>query len=379
MKVLHVITGLSTGGAETVLARLLEHLADRAIGHNVICLGPDGPVGDKLRTLNINVMVLGGRGRVAGPRLMHQTRAIARKLMPEVILGWMYDANLAAWWAARDCGASLVWNIRYSIAELDREPIGLRLVIRANGWFSRSPKVIVFNSRTSANQHAALGFPADAMRVIPNGFDTDTFIPSAANRRRIRSELNVPDDAFLIGKIARFHPMKDHSGFLFAARLVAEQIPEVHFLLAGSGVDHMNESLLRTVEEYGIRDRVRLLGERHDVPALNAALDTAVSASAWGEGFPNVIGEALSCGIPVVATDVGDSRLIVGDAGYVVPPGDPEALAERLVTLYHAGGDRRRSLGELGREHVKRHYSIEKMVEQYAAVWRGTALCEKLE
>jgi glycosyltransferase involved in cell wall biosynthesis len=253
------------------------------------------------------------------------------------------------------------------------------MVIRANAWFSRSPKVIIFNSRTSADQHAALGFAADSMRVIPNGFDTNSFIPNAADRRRIRTELRIPDSSFLIGKIARFHPMKDHSGFLLAARLVAQQIPEAHFLLAGPGVDNKNDSLLRTIDEYGIRNRVHLLGERDDVPALNAALDTAVSGSAWGEGFSNVIGEALSCGIPVVATDVGDSKLIVGEAGYVVPPSNPEALAECLVTLYHAGGDRRRYLGELGREHVKKHYSIEKMVEQYRAVWKGTALCEKLE
>ena len=379
MKVLHVITGLRTGGAETVLARLLKHLGKHAEGHSVVCLGPNGPIGDELRKLNVNVMVLDGRGRLAAPKLMHRTRAIAREIMPEVVLGWMYDGNLAGWWAARGCkAASLVWNIRHSVADLDREPRGARMAIRANGWLSRSPRLVIFNSRTSAGQHAAMGFPTDTMKVIPNGFDTRLFIPNSVDRRRIRAELHIPDNAFLIGKIARFHPMKDHLGFFLAARHVAEQIPEAHFLLAGFGVDGTNNSLLRTIDEYGIRSRVHLLGERDDMPSVNAALDAAVSASAWGEGFSNAIGEAMSCGVPVVATDVGDSRLIVGSAGHVVPPGNPKALARSLVTLYQLGDDQRRSLGELAREHIQKRYSIDKMVERFLEVLEDTAKQENV-
>lgn len=355
-----------------MLARLLEHLPEEATGHSVVCLGPDGPVGDRLRKLKVRVHVLDGRGRFAGPKLMHRTRTIARRLMPEVVLGWMYDGNLAAWWAARGCSARLIWNIRHSIADFHRERRGVRMTVRANAWLSRSPEIIIFNSHAAAAQHAMLGFSADAMTVIPNGFDTNSFTPSPDERRRVRTELRIPDNAFVVGKIARYHPMKDHAGFLNAARRVSEQVPEAHFLLAGRGVDEKNERLKSAIEELDIGSQVHLLGERADVRALNAALDAAVSASAWGEAFSNAVGEALSCGVPVVATDVGDSRLIVGDAGYVVPPGDPEAIAQCLITLYEAGPDRRRSIGRIGRERVQKQYSIERMVERYTDTLTNT-------
>jgi glycosyltransferase involved in cell wall biosynthesis len=162
--------------------------------------------------------------------------------------------------------------------------------------------------------------------------------------------------------------MKDHLGFLLAAQNLAEKVPDAHFLLAGSGMDGTNNQIVRFIIKLGLQDRVHLLGERDDVPALNASLDVAVSASAWGEGFSNAIGEAMSCGIPVVATDVGDSRLIVGNTGFVVPPRNPEALAQGLIKLYYVGETRRRTLGDLARRHIQTRYGIKKMVKEFTAI-----------
>jgi glycosyltransferase involved in cell wall biosynthesis len=213
------------------------------------------------------------------------------------------------------------------------------------------------------------------MVVLPNGFDLDAFQPDPAARGSVRQELGISEETPLIGLVARFHPQKDHHNFMQAAAQLHARLPNVHFLLCGAGVTPENPALAQWVEEAGLRANVHLLGVRQDVPRLSAALDIATSSSS-GEGFPNVVGEAMACGVPCVVTDVGDAALIVGETGRVVPPHDAQALADAWHDLLNAGEDYRYELGMAARRRVQECFSMTTISRRYEQLYEEIAnLC----
>jgi len=286
-----------------------------------------------------------------------------------VVQGWMYHGNLAAQWACS--GAPVVWNIRQSLYDLRYEKRATAFLIRLGARVSMRPRAIVYNSETSAKQHEALGYHPHGRVILPNGFDPEMFKPDAQARREVRSELAVGEETKLIGLIARFHPMKDHANFIQAASLLVRERDDVAFLLAGKGVDPNNESLVNQLNEESLMERFRLLGERGDVAHLTAALDLATSSSAYNEGFPNVIGEAMLCGVPCVVTDVGDSAKIVGHTGKVAPPRNPQALAEAWQALLSLPEAKLETLKQSARQRVLDRYAIEKVTADYVQLYRA--------
>ncbi len=356
--ILHIITGFSTGGAERMLVRLLAVDRSRQM---VLSLRGDGPQGDALRALGIPV-------HVVGLRLWCLLRLL-RRLRPDVVVGWMYHSNLVATLAGCLYRAPVVWNIRHSVADLRHEKRLLRWMIRAGGWLSSTPRALVYNSAVSAAQHAELGYDVARAVVVPNGVDTAQFHPSSKARAALCAGLGLDAESFIVGHMARFHPMKDHLGFLRAAALLRESVLEAHFVMAGCGVDLANDEFLAEIDRLGLAGRVHLLGERSDVAALLAGLDLFVLSSAWGEGFPNVVLEAMACGVPVVTTDVGDASVVVGDAGLAVLPGDPKVLAESMSIIHRLGFEGRMKLGLLARKRAVEHFDIQTVSQYYRATW----------
>jgi glycosyltransferase involved in cell wall biosynthesis len=228
---------------------------------------------------------------------------------------------------------------------------------------------ILYNSKIGAIQHRDFGYQTEKTLVVPNGFDTELFAPSMEARSDVRLELGVAENTILIGLVGRYNPMKDHANFLRAAALLLKSHPDVHFVLSGRGVAWENQALTKLVRVLVLAERVHLLGERHDMPRLAAALDIASSSSAFDEGFPNVVGEAMSCGVPCVVTDVGDSAWVVGKTGRVVPPRDWEALCAAWRELVEMETAARRALGTRARQRVKEQFSIEKVARQYERIY----------
>ena len=236
--------------------------------------------------------------------------------------------------------------------------------------FSGCPAVVLVNSEAGRLRHHALGYRPKRWQVIANGFDVGHYHPDPATGRQVRAELGVPDDALVVGLIARFDPMKDHAGFLDAAGRVARRHPRVRFVLAGRQVCPENPAFAAAVAG-SLAGRVSLLGERGDIARLMAAFDICCLSSAFGEGFPNVIGEAMACGVPCVATDVGDAGRIIGDTGRVVPPGNPAALAEALDDILELSPEARGQLGALARQRIVDEFSIDGIALQYVDVYRA--------
>jgi glycosyltransferase involved in cell wall biosynthesis len=186
--------------------------------------------------------------------------------------------------------------------------------------------------------------------------------------------LGLARETVLIGLAARFDPQKDHRNFVQAAALLHPHFPEVHFLFCGEGITWDNQELVGWIAAAGIGNRCHLLGRREDMPRLTAALDLASLSSSYGEGFPNVLGEAMACAVPCVVTNVGDSALIVGNTGLVVPPRSPEQLAAGWRAMLGRGSARLRQAGEQARSRIAAHYSLHSVTKAYEALYKGLAV-----
>ena len=208
------------------------------------------------------------------------------------------------------------------------------MILGVETFLSQFTDLIINNSAVGKKYYLEKNFPAEKMVVVPNGIDLKRFYPDPEAREKVRQEWNISEDQVVIGLPARINPMKDHPNFLRAASLLKDKYPNLVFVCVGKQDDqddspYMSE-LKQLGEELGLQDRLLWTGGRTDMPAVHNAFDISVSASAYGEGFSNTVGESMACGNPCVVTDVGDSAWIVGKLGEVVSPGDHQALAEKI-------------------------------------------------
>jgi glycosyltransferase involved in cell wall biosynthesis len=375
MKITHVITGLSMGGAQMMLYKLLSHMDRTAFAAEVIPLADVGPLDKKIQALGVPVRCLGMRPGVPNPLGVYRLARWLRQDPPHLIQTWLYHADLVGGLAARLAGGiPVAWNLRHSDLGPGGNKCTTAWTVRACARLSRwLPERIVCCSESSRKVHTAAGYAHGEMIVIPNGFDLAAFRPDPAARLSVRRELGISEEAPLIGLVGRFNPQKDHRTFVKAAARLHAHLPQVHFLLCGQDVTWDNAPLRRWITAADLPDRCHLLGERDDIPRLTAALDIATTASAYGEGFPNVIGEAMACGVPCVVTDVGDSAHIVGDTGRVVLARDPRALADAWRELVGLGPEDRVQLGLAARRRVEEHFSLPVIVTRYQRLYEELA------
>ena len=369
-----IITGLSTGGAELMLLKLLQNLDRRRFAPYVISLGMKDIVGPQIETIGIPVTAL--EMRPGGTSIWKLIPLILklRELKPDVVHTWMYHADLFGGLASRIAGVKgLSWGIRhtnlYPSANKRSTLWVVSLCAQLSHWI---PRKILVNSQVARKVHEAIGYSADKMVVIPNGFDLERFIPSATARHELRSELGLDTATPLIGVIGRFHPQKNQIGFVQVMAELHALRPDVHFLLAGQGVDSDNHGLVAALNATGVDGVCHLLGPRKDIPRLMAALNVLALPSV-GEAFPNVVGEAMACAVPCAVTDVGDSAWIVGDTGRVVPAGDMSGLANAIHDLLKMPADERATLGAAARERIATLFEISAVVKQYEAFYETLA------
>lgn len=370
ISILHIISGLSTGGAEQALYNLLAGGLATQYENHVISLGDYGTVGPRIHELGVPVTALNISRKYLFPfPILFGLRHVIQESDPAIVQGWMYHGNLFATLVRKlTPGYPLLsWNIRHALYDLNHEKVATRQVIRMNCFFSSAPDVLLYNSTLSRQQHEAFGFASQDGYVIPNGINVQKFAFSKKSRQRVRMELDIPRDALVIGHVARLHPMKDHDLFLRAASNISSRYPEVHFLLSGRDISVENNVLAKLIPSHA-ENRFHLLGERRDVPDLMSAIDI-FCLSSWSEGFPNVLGEAMATSRPCITTDAGDSAALLGDTGVVVPSRDEDALSAGIESLLLMSPEKRYVLGSRARARVEEYYPLEKIVEQYVAVY----------
>jgi len=234
---------------------------------------------------------------------------------------------------------------------------------------SAIPAVIIFNSQAGLLSHQAAGYRPNNLKVIPNGFELDIWKPVPDVRMKMRSELGIEESEFLVGMVGRYHPVKNHRLFFKAAARVRSQIEKVRFLLVGEGISWDNIKLVNTIDEFGLSDCVILRESSSDLPRLLQALDCHALTST-SEGFPNVVGESMACGVPCVATDVGDCAAIIGDTGMVVPSNDGAALSRSIVKLLKSTPDERAALASAARARIENDFGMDSVVLQYLSLYK---------
>ncbi len=370
LRVLHVTTGLSIGGAEMMLLKVTSQSDRSRFLHSVVSLGAEGSLAPRFRDAGMEVHSL--NISATRPRLA-ALRSRIRTFDPALIQGWMYHGNVAATLgrALARSRAALAWNIRQTLYDLRREKRLTAGVIRTGALLSRLPDAIVYNSSTSAMQHEKLGYDARRHKLIPNGFDCTAFAPDAQARARVRSQLRFRESDVVVGLVSRFHPMKDHMTFVAAAAQIATIYPQARFLLVGRGLRAPETGILAALENAGLGKRTTVEDERDDMVDVYNALDIACSSSAWGEGFSNAIGEAMACGVPCVVTDVGDSAAIVAQTGIVVAARDTARLAAAVGELVAVGPEGRRARGAAARLRIEEHYALAAVVAQYESLYES--------
>ena len=377
MRIAHVITGLGAGGTPVMLHKVLAAQQHTGIDSCVVGLIQDGPIGDQIRQLGIPVISLGMRPGVPDPRALWNLAKALRKFQPDLIQSWLYHADLMSSLVSRWVGQPpVVWNLRHATLDPRHDSRSTLYTAKACAWMSRhSPARILVNTVSGRRVHVDYGYDDDKMLVIPNGFDLDRFCPRPASRIELRQALGLPEDRLLIGLVARFSELKGQSLFIQSMRQVASQVPSAEFVLCGTNITPRNSQLMQWIQATGCADRFHLLGERMDVEQIHAALDLEVYASV-SEAFSNSLGEALCCGVPCVVTDVGDSAWLVDDAGWVVPPQDPMAMARAAIQILTAPVAERIRLSQRARQRMEEQFNICGIARQYADIWReilGTA------
>lgn len=373
IRILHLITTLDTGGAELMLQRLVSAMDSRRFENRVICLTTPGRIGAAIAATGIPVTSLGMRRGAPSPFALVKLVRELRTIKPHIVQTWLYHADFLGLLAG--CLAStakVVWNIRCSDMDLRQYNRLTRIVLKALIWLSAFPTAIVANSESAMRYHRRIGYRNAKFTVIPNGFDLSRFKPNASARFSLREELGLPASAVLVGCIGRFDPAKDHYTLIKAIELCRRQGMTPTYVLCGEGLHWGNRRLVRWIEACGVVGDIKLLGLRGDVHRIMAALDVLVSSSA-SEGFPNVIGEAMACGVPCVVTDAGDSSMIVGNTGFVVAPRDPSALARAMAIMLSMPGPQRRERGTAARRRIETTYTLSRIVERYERLYLSLA------
>ena len=373
LRVLHVITGLNQGGAENVLCRVVEALRDRCDFH-VVSMMDDGDYGARLRAEGVTVSTLGMKRGLPTPGAFFRLRRLMKEWRPDVVQTWMYHADLLGGVAAWTAGVKrIVWGIRHSSLDPKVDSRKTIAIARLDAILSKwVPNAIVSCSEKARTLHAKLGYRERLMTVIPNGYPLDLFRREPEKGRAFREKLGIPQETLVFCNASRYDPQKDHAGLLsaFGRFRAARPDTDALLLLCGRNVDEQNPALAAKIRENGLENHVRLLGKQSDMPAFMNALDFLVLSSSHGEAFPNVLAEAMACGKPCVSTDVGDACDIVGETGWIVPPAQPQALADALLAASRESANSSEARGVAARERVASHYDIESVAEMYIRIWK---------
>lgn len=372
-RIVHIITGLNDGGAEAVLCRLCLNSAPN--NHVVISLMDKGKYGPMLEEAGVKVYSLGMNPGKPSVRRFWKLVRLIRSESPSLVQTWMYHADLLGGIAAKLAGVKKVfWGIRHSTLEKGKAKKSTIAIARLCALLSRFiPEKIVCCAHKALSVHRDIGYLASKLVVIPNGYDLSKFTKDEQAGSALRASFGVSRESFLIGKVGRYDPFKDHNNLLCALAELRSSGVDFKCLLVGRGLSAENRELMARIESLGLGRQVILAGQRTDIPAVMNALDLHVLSSS-SEGFPNVLAEAMACGTPAVSTEVGGAGEIVGDSGLLCPSRNPRALCELILAMHAEWAERPGAWAERRTkciQHIKSNFSIERMVSAYDSCWFG--------
>lgn len=367
MRVLFVIRSLHVGGAERQLLALARGLAKRGHEVRIAAMYSDGAMRQELAEDDrVALIQLGKSGRfdVLGffSRAIRATRAFA----PDVVHGYMSGANEVASVLASASGAKSVWGVRVSDQSFADYSLFRRAVFSLGNRAARFADLVIANSGAGKRTHVAYGYPEARTIVIPNGIDSKKFEPSPAAAAAWRLELGYVNNPLIVLP-ARLDPMKDHETFVRAAAILVKSHPEAKFVMVGPADAGVRERIVRQIDVADLSASVLIRNSEADMNKVYSAADIVTLTSKFGEGFPNVLGEAMACARPCVSTDVGDAAEVIGDRSYICEIGDSSSLAEHWRQILSLDSNARRAIGERNRARIVAEFSVDRLVDRSEA------------
>ena len=359
-----------TGGAEQQFAQLAIGLRQLGFPVRIVTFYRGDSLEEDVHRAGVAITCVEKRGRWDTLGFARRAyRAIVQE-PPAILQSFLVPPNILAvllGMLRRDM--RVIWGVRASDMDVRRYDWTHRWLGVAEAHLSARADLVVANSHAGRRELIRRGFRASQIEVVPNGIDTDRFHPDRAVGAALRAQWLGTASGPLIGMVARLDPMKDHATFFLAAKQLTQGTPGVRFVCVGSQSTPTATAVRRQCQELGLEPFVRWESARVDMPNVMNAFDFLTLTSAFGEGFPNVIGEAMACALPVVTTDVGDAALLVGNAGLVVPARAPQSLADAWRRLASMPTGEREHLGTTGRRRIVEEFSRKRMVERTAALY----------
>lgn len=368
MRIVHVITGLGDGGAENALFKICKY--DTSNKHIVISLKEPGKYYLPLKKKNIEVYCLNMKYYsiikfCVLTKLLHS-------LKPDMVQTWLVHADFLGSLAAFFAGIkNIIWNIRYSNIKIGKAKLTTIVIIRILSVLSYFlPKCIITVSRKAKKIYKLVGYNSKLMKFIPNGYDTSILKINKIQGAHFRKKINVKKQKFLIGNVARYDPQKDHLNLLNALSILRLKNINFFCVFIGNNMDKKNLHLIQEIKKLKLSKYIKLLGQTDNISEVMNGLDLHVLNSSYGEGFPNVVAESMACGTPNIVTNIGDSALIVGKTGWVVPPNNSYRLSLAIEkAFFEKGSVKWKKRCSRARLHVKEKFSISKMIKLYNNVW----------
>ena len=374
-KVLHITPSIGGGGAEAMLCNLVQAMHDSAWHSVVIAINgtawPDRAA--HLQRFCDDYYDLEASSFLK-PSVWEQIRAIINAEQPDVVQTWMHHADFVGGLCAWSCGIkNIVWGVH--CREIHRNPGESRIrsaVFRKGlGLISRFvPSRIISCSAAAIDDHKGMGYPAKKMAWVPNGVRTDRFRPNSDVGASRREGLGIPGNAPVVGFVGRFHEMKRLDCFFEAAALLLQDRPDAHFLLCGGVESDLDAEASIAFSAVAPRDRVHFLPFHSDIERLYPAMSVFTLTSRT-EACPMTLLEAMACGVPCVATDVGDCARLVDDPSAIVPPGDVPALVAAWIRAIDLDQSQRDALRFKSCVRAEQQFSIRQAALAYEAVYQS--------
>jgi len=368
MKIIHIITGLNDGGAEHTLYKICKY--DTANNHFVISLTGPGKYYSLLKKIKIKVYYLSAN--FFSIHKFYNLIKLIRLLKPDIIQTWLVHADLIGSIAAKLAGFNrIIWNIRYSNFKIGKAKFFTIIIVKLLSKLSfLIPVSIVINSKRAKTIYETQGYDKEKLHYIPNGYDLSILKPNNLKKINFKKKYHFNKKVPLIGNIARFDPKKDHTNLIKALSLVRSKNLNFFCIFIGSGIDNDNKILVSEIKKLNLSKNIKLIGKYDNIVEAMNGIDIYVQSSSYGEGFPNVVAEAMSCGTPCIVTDVGDAALISDKSGWVVPPSNPVKLANAIEkALIEIGNARHKKRSVKARSIIKSKFDIKNMINLYDKLW----------